>query len=292
MQTTNRFWSGPRRKIFAALAAVVVALGLLALPPVRAAADSFLNIFRAQSVVFVPVDPARIEQLEQLKIDPQSLFLEQPSADEPRAEPRKVGSLLEASSAAGFAVEQPAAFLSPPTAQEFVVQDRHRAQFRVNVAGAQALLTQLGIDDVTLPEALGSGPIVADIAPFVTTRYRGTGYDLALHQGRSPSVELPEGVDLAQVGKAALRLLGVEPAQAEAMSRSIDWKSTLLFPFPSNIGNIRQVTISGAPGLLVGGQEGQRALHLYWQRGDRIYMLESKGRISEADLIATAESVR
>ena len=73
----------------------------------------------------------------------------------------------------------------------------------------------LGIDDVSLPDALGAAPITVDVPAFVETRYHGANYELTLHQGHSPSVTLPDGVDLAQLGKAALRLLGMDADQAE-----------------------------------------------------------------------------
>jgi hypothetical protein len=43
---TIGFWSGRRRSLLAGLATVVVIVSLLALPPVRAAADQLLQVFR------------------------------------------------------------------------------------------------------------------------------------------------------------------------------------------------------------------------------------------------------
>ena len=63
----------------------------------------------------------------------------------------------------------------------------------------------MGIDDVSIPDALGAAPIVVDVPAFAQAHYHGANYDLTLHQGKSPSVTLPDGVDLSQLGKAALR---------------------------------------------------------------------------------------
>jgi hypothetical protein len=203
---STRFWSGSRRPLFAGLAAVIAVLSLLIFPPVRAAADGFLQLFRARSVVFVPVDRERIEQLEDLNFDPKTLFLEQPTI-EGQDEPRAVGSTLEAASTAGFAVGQPTLFPTEPTSRKFAVGQPHTAQFRVNVENARQLLELMDVRDVTLPDALGSQPIVADIPAFVQSSYRGDGYELTLLQGRSPTVQLPEGVDLAQLSsKTCARL--------------------------------------------------------------------------------------
>jgi hypothetical protein len=292
MQNNTRFLSGSRRPLFAGLAALVAVVSLLVFPPVRAAADSFLQLFRARSVVFIPVDQERIAQLERLNFDPRSLFLEEPEIDN-QAEPRQVGSTLEAATAAGFALQQPTLFPVEPTSRRFAVGAPRTATFRVNVENARQLLEMMDVRDVTLPDALGSEPVVAEIPAFVQSTYRGPRYELNLLQGRSPTVQLPEGVDLAQLGKAMLRLLGTEPAQAEALSQSIDWENTLLFPFPSQLENIRQVTVGGAPGLLMGGGNDNRsAWQLYWQRDDQIYMLRSEGQISDLQVIEIAESVR
>ncbi|MDZ4718094.1 MAG: anti-sigma factor, partial [Roseiflexaceae bacterium] len=76
----------------------------------------------------------------------------------------------------------------------------------------------------------------------------------------------------------------------------IDWSSTLLFPFPSDLSTVRQVSINGAPGLLTtGGSRGGRTAQLYWQRGDRFYVLElqgNQGPESVQILVQAAESVR
>jgi anti-sigma factor RsiW len=294
MHTTAR-WS-ERRNVFAAIAAVIALVSLLALPPVRAAANDLLSIFRVQRVVFVPVNADRVRQLEQLNVDGQALFVGKPIT-EGRAEPRTVASAAAATSAVGYAVAEPANLPSQPLNSEYTVLGAGKGEFQVNVETARQVLLGLGVTDVEIPDALGAGPIKVDFPPFVAAHYRGAGYDLTLNQGRSPNVTLPDGVDLAQLGTAALRVLGMTPEQAAAASRDIDWNGTLLFPFPANTDNIRQVTVGGSSALLVGaGSHDNKHYQLYWQRRDRFYMLEGRGGATEEAmidlLIATAESVQ
>ena len=295
MQPSARFWSGPRRPLFAALSAVVIALALLAIPPVRAVAGQLLQVFRVQKVVFVPTSIERIQQLESSGFDGKSLFMAEPTVVNTPAAPRTVGSADEAHSLVGFVPLQPATFPRQPVSTEIVVQDRNVVQFQVNVAGARQLLALMDVNDVTLPDALGTEPIVADVPPVVETHYRGADYELTLIQGPSPSVTLPDGVELAQLGKAALRLLGMEPQQAETLSQNVDWSSTFIFPFPADVGSIRQVTIGDKQGLLVGEESesgSDNHWQLYWQRGDRFLMLDGDGNVNTAELIAVAESIR
>lgn len=284
-----RRWAAP-------LVALVFAVALLAFPPVRAAADQLLQVLRVQTVVFVPITQERMEQLKNLNFDDKTLFLAEPKVINQPGEPQEVATADAASALVGFPVEQPANLPSTPTQTVFHVNGRTIAEFQINVASARELLKLTGVDDVTLPDALGAQPINVDMAPAVLTTYSGDGYTLQLIQGRAPQVNLPEGVDLRQLGRAALRVLGMAPEQADALSNQIDWSSTLLFPFPSDLSTVRQVSINGAPGLLTtGGSRGGRTAQLYWQRGDRFYVLElqgNQGPESVQILVQAAESVR
>jgi hypothetical protein len=292
MRTATNNSLRTRRGLFAGLAALVMLVSLLALPPVRAAADQLLQIFRVQKIMFVPISPERIEQLKDLNFDGGTLFVDKPKLTNQPAEPRTAASADEAADAVGFSLAQASAFPGAPTTTEHVVHDRAAMQFQVNVEAARQLLGLLNIDDVTLPDSLGTQPITADMPKHVETRYHGAGYDMTLYQGRSPSITLPDGVDLAKLGKAGLRLLGVDEDEAETMSQQIDWSSTLIFPFPSDIQNIRQLQIGDAQGLLVGGGDNDNSWRVYWQSGDRFFLLEGQGRIDDTDIIAAAESVR
>lgn len=294
MSRLSTSWS-TRRPLFAGLAILLVLIGLLALPPVRAAADQLLGVFRVQRIVFVPTNAERLQQLQNLNFDKKSLFVATPKLVNKPAQPRTVNSAGDVFSAVGFAFRQPSSFPAAPTSTQFVIRDRNVVQFQVDVASARQLLSLMNVSDVTLPDALGSKPITVDVAPSVESRYKGPNYQLTLYQGKSPTVTLPDGVDLAQLGKAALRVLGMDEQQAEDLSRRIDWSSTLIFPFPTDVANLQaqQVNVGSAQGLLMGEEHGRRSnWQLYWQQGDQFFMLQAQGDISSQDVLAAAESVR
>src|SRR5207237_6794089 len=146
-----------------------------------------------------------------------------------------VGSPDEAGKAVGFRPGQPSTFPSAPTSTEIKVQESMKVQAQVNVATVREVMQGLGITDVSLPDALGSAPITADVPAFAQTTYSGPGYRLTLVQGRSPTVTMPAGVDLAQLGRAGLRLIGMAPEQADEMSRQLDWSSTLVVPLHAGL---------------------------------------------------------
>lgn len=277
-------WLSPRRGWLAAAATLVVLLGLLALPPVRAAADQLLQIFRVQQIVFVPISTERIEELRDLNIDPSSLFVGEPEVIGTPSEPREVASIDEASAAAGFSVAQ----INGAGTPQIFVQDSRNLRFQVNLEGAQNLLDMLGITDVTLPSELGSAPIEVESKAMVMQSYKQGDVELNLLQTQSPNVTLPDGVDLAQLGEAGLRVLGLSAEEAAQFSEQIDWSSTLVLPFPSDITSLSQVRIGSQTGMVFGDDEAGRTL--YWQDNGYLYVLV--GDTSVEALIAAAESVR
>jgi len=288
-----------RHALFSGLVAALVLLSFISIPTLRAAADSLLQTFRVKSVVFVPVDSDRMKQLGSLLSDPTSLFITQPTiVGTPKA--TKVSSVNEAAQLAGFTPQQPSTFPSAPTSTQYKVHDKMSVQAQVNIENIRKLLTTAGINDVSLPDALGSAPITADVPAFVESTYSAESYKLTLVQGRSPNVTLPAGVDLAQLGKAGLELIGMQPDQADQMSRQIDWSSTLVVPFPANLSDLLKVDVGGAPGLLVssGGASSnvdvaRHNLVLYWQVGDRFYVLAGQGaKMTNDILLLAARSVR
>lgn len=279
------------RRWLAPLGALIVAIALLALPPVRAAADQLLQIFRIQTVMFVPVSQERMEQLGNLNLDGKSLFVAEPT-ERKSSEPVTVANAAEASTTAGFDMAEPDGLV----ASSYAVSGKTEVAFQVDVATAREILQLTGVDDISIPDALGSQPIIVNMSEIVMSDYASSIGNLSLIQGRSPQVSLPDGVDLAQLGKAALRILGMAPDQAAALSAQIDWSTTLIFPFPANINTMRQVSINGAPGMVITETRGSgNGASVYWQRGERFYVMQLDGRrygdnISE--IVQLAESVR
>jgi anti-sigma factor RsiW len=307
---------GPRRRpAFAAAAVAAALLAALLVPSVRAAADHLLQIFRAQSVVYISVSPNRVRQIEQLQGNQNALFLSQPT-EVGAPQIQQVGSLQQAQSLVGFAPEAPTVL--PGGVQSTALEVRGRSEYRVqvNVQTVRQVLAVLGVTDVQIPDALGAQPITATLPPVVHLQYVGPNYTLNLIEGTTPTVNLPAGVDLAQLGKAALEVYGMSPQQAAALSKHIDWDSTLVFPFPTGTSQLQQVDINGATGILLDSQgsgvlrhsssqqagstpaatgaqaNGQWQGAVYWQRGGHFYILTGEGSIGNSALLSAASSMR
>lgn len=302
VQTTYNSRPKVRRAILTSFVAML-ALSFAAFPSMQAAAGQILQTFRVQSTTFLPVDTARLSQLQSLDFDTSTLFLSKPQIAAGSMHRTTVASAQEATSAAGFVPEHVGSLPTVPRQVEMSVYSRSNITFTVNVDSLRSILSMLNINDVTLPDALGTQPISANIPPAVVTSYKAEDYSLSLYQGRSPEVSLPAGVDMAQLGKAALRVLGMNSSQADTMSKQIDWSSTLIVPFPTGLSNVKQVQIGDVTGLLVqssgikgmGTQAfapGEHTL-LYWQRGDHFYVLDGEGeRVQESTMLDAARTVR
>ena len=123
-----------------------------------------------------------------------------------------------------------------------------------------------------------------------------------LLQAATPQVELPEGFDLATLGRLGLRLAGLSAADALSFSRAIDWRSTLLVPVPVQGGTFREVEVSGHQGLLVTFQPPAptdasaprpRAQGVVlWSTDDKVMALQGPGSAEGIDLLEMAQSVR
>jgi len=298
MQTFSFANPARRPALVSGLLAALIVLSLVVFPPVRTAADTFLQSFRANSVMFVSVDQSRIQEIIQASGDPSTLFLSAPQVvGQPKNFP--AGSLDEAGTIAGFTPAQPDAFPSKPESVTSVVHEQFRAQAQVNIHNISRVMQTLGINDITLPDQLGSTPITADVPAMIETDYSGTGYNFRLVQGHTPTVNMPKGVDLAQVGEAGLRVLGMQPDQAKQLSQQIDWSTTLVVPFPTGMSDVVRVQVGEAQGLLVSSDnpanrvEGGRTNVLYWQNGDRFYVLVGNGSAMTSDMmVVLARSVK
>jgi hypothetical protein len=278
----------------AAALVLTFALVLGLVPGAGAAAAQFLQMFRAQSVIYVPVSPTRVQQVQQLQVDPNTLFLSQPTRIGPAPTEQAADSLTQASSLAEFTAQAPSSFPSAPATTTYQVDGQSAYQLQVNVKTLRAALTALGVTDVTIPDALGAQPITIQLPPTVRSQYTGKDYTFTLIQGAQPTVTLPDSVSLEDLGRAALEVYGMPPAEARTLSRQIDWRSTLVFPFPTGMSAIQQVAVGDAQGVLFKAtKNGARDYLIYWQRGSRFFILEATGNgLGVTEALSAASSVK
>jgi hypothetical protein len=284
--------AGGFRKWFAAAASIAIVGFAFTLPPVQAAAEAFLDLFRVQQFTGVAFDPERLRSLESSGIRPEAIFGDiEPLTTE--QEPVSYASAAEAGEAAGIHVRVPTWLPNGYSSTGIMVSSEHAARFTVKTAGMQAVLDTLGLPDVELPEGLDGQTATVRVPPIVSQGYVDGERGLFVIQAQSPDVSFPAGVDLSKLAYAALRVLGMTRDEAYRMSVTIDWNSTLIVPIPRRAVSYRPINVSGNEGLLMEGFAAGEKFPggvLMWSDGGNTYAVA--GAVNGAELLEIAQTLQ
>ncbi|HEY6194980.1 MAG TPA: hypothetical protein VI504_08065 [Candidatus Eisenbacteria bacterium] len=285
--------------------ALVVALAgaSFALPAVRVAAQSALDLFRVHSFAAVEVDQARIEQLKKLhdqsEGDPTMMVFDKQQVLQDPGQPVEYTSADLAGSAAGLpGLRKPTSLPAGLAFEKAAVTGRGEARLTLHADRLQHVLDALGITDVRVPIGLDGQSVTVRMPPSVVQHYTNGKRTLTVIQGTSPEVALPPGANLQQLGELGLRVLGLDASEARRIAASVDWRSTLLVPVPAAAASFRQVDVNGHKGLFVRmegdgkseGPSGQRGAMVMWTEGERVLAVQSN--LSDEDVLEVAQSLR
>ena len=280
------------QKWFAAAASIAVVGFAFTLPPVQAAAEAFLEIFRVRQFTGVQFDIERIRSLESSGLRPEAIFGDvEPLTGEPQ--PVSYATVADAGAAAGIRVRTPAWLPQGYSAAEIMGSSEFGARITLKTAGLQAVLDALGLGDVELPEGLDGQAATVRVPPIVTQRYVNGDRNIHVIQAQSPDVSFPAGVDLSQLAYAALRVLGMPRDEAYRMSVTIDWRSTLIVPVPSQAVAYRPINVAGNEGLLIEGlarDEEHPGGALMWSAGGETFAVT--GPVSGEELLEIAQTLQ
>ncbi len=286
----------PRFRWAAGLAAAAVLAGSFSLPPVRAAAMAFLDFFRVVNFAPVSVQAYRLKQLGAQGIDLPRILGEQTQEVQKPAAPRRMASPDAAAAAAGMPLVQPTWLPVGMQLQRIEIVGSQAWRFTASTAKLQQVLTALGIDDLRVPAALDGQVVTMSVAPAIRMGYGNDNRHVLLVESRQPQISLPQGVDLAQLGEIALRVLGADRAEAYRIAQGIDWRTTLVVPIPADVSSFRKINIEGREGLLVvtarKTARGRLPVEsrILWSTGDRVFGLI--GNLPPRELLDMAQSVR
>jgi hypothetical protein len=294
--------SRPRRLVpaLAGVAAVAALAVALSLEPVRAAAREFLDLFRVQRFAAVRVDPDRLASLQKSGLDLKSLVGGQVDVVVKPVEPVAVTSPEAGAVDAGLReARQPATLPEGFALAGAAVARPGEYRVRLDAEKLRSLAQIAGAGEIEVPDHWTGATIDVAMPPVLVTRYERPGPEgdgrpadagsYVLLQARSPEIELPEGVDLATLGRLALRVGGLSAEEALSFSQRIDWRSTLLVPVPVSGADYREVEVNGQRGLMVSTQAppspspdgsrrraGWRSV-LMWSEGGNVYALHGPG---------------
>jgi hypothetical protein len=291
----------------ALIALVVIALlgASLTFPPVRAIANSFLGLFRVQTVTFVQFDPGEMQNALESSDQFQQLISDDVKVEE-LGKPEEVASAEEASSLAGIPVRFPTEIDGQP---RLILHPGTRFSFEVDLPRLQALMAEIGQGDIELPAEIDGTTVTMELPSMVAASYgncesrKETGEDpdepyqdrrdcTILIQMASPEISAPPGLDLARIGQAYLQLLGMTPEEAKQFSQTVDWTTTLIVPIPRYEAMSEDVTVDGVKGSLIWQWTDSASIRyvLIWVKDDIVYSLT--GMATRARALQIANSLK
>lgn len=297
------------RKLFASplvrygVPALLVLTMIFAFPGARAFASQLLDLFRVQQVAVVPIDVTGLGELngnDAIAEKISQLISDSTTITKEPGDPVDAKDTNQASELAGFTVRAPAG-MEPSR-----IRVSSGAAFTLTVNGdkAQALLNEAGRDDLVLPESIDGAEISVDIPGGVNLAY-GTcpspdarEYDPDDQESRiqlsadysdcvmfvqipSPTVIAPPSIDVPQLAQMALEFTGMKSEEAQALTESIDWTSTLVIPIPRYNSTYEEISVDGVTGTLIQQSYGSDPEYLLlWVKDGIIYAIS--GQSSDA----------
>lgn len=297
------------KKLFASttlrvgLAVMVILAVIFSFPQARAFAGQFLNLFRVQQVVVVPVDYTGIQMLtgnDTLGKQVSDLIASSVVSQQNPGTPITASDAGQASQLTGFTVRVPQGL----TPSRFSVENAAAFTFKVDVAKVQALLDESGRPDLVLPTSINGADVSVTIPASVSVAYgtcpdpaapdTGTGLNPGGSAGRrypdcvilaeipTPTVNAPADLNIAQLAQIGLEFTGMTSDQAAAFTQTVDWTSTLVIPLPKNAATYEQVTVDGVTGTLIQRPADDAPQYvLLWIKNGIIYAISSLGTDSQ-----------
>jgi hypothetical protein len=311
---TNELGFKNRRALGLAAAAVLLTIAAFSTAPGRSLAERFLSSLRMQNVQAVNVNfspfvdasanPTLHQMVTQMISDKVQVELNEP--DQP------VSDAAAASQMAGFRVLLLGARKDPP---KLVVGGAHQVDMSVDRLRLQAIATEAGHSELTLPQSLDGADLDVQIPRSVHAQYgtcpgptnatsaiasnitgptpTTTQYSdcVRLREGPAADVKVPPGLDVANLAEIGLETAGMTSAQARNFLQAVDWKAILTLNVPRFLRSYEEVKVDGARGTLL-SMAGRRnpGYALIWTKDGIAYSLTGFGDSSQA--VVLADSLR
>ena len=276
----RRAWIG-----ISALAVGVVILLIVIFASVRNAGQQFLNLFRVEQAQTIQLTQEFLDSLP----EPDSEIIQWVQEPSDEFEPREV-TLEDAEEELGFRL---ARLTEPPdvlqTEPEVWLTEADEATFTLDLPGVRNYIWALGGDGAMLPDSL-EGAVFRVTMPQVGMLFyaakENSDQGVRLFQTTSPTLAVPDGIDMDAIRDELLEL-DILPPELAAQLRAIeDWESTL--PLPLVEGMSEEVSVGSATAVRFFNVDDEDRM-LVWVAQDRIHVLSTN--MPDLDLAALAESV-
>lgn len=267
---------------------LILLAGLLSFGPGRALARQVLSVFRVRrfATVQINADPDRLEEVasqieEALFVTDDPDVIQQPTRT-------RVATIEEASAAVGFEARMPTYWPNGGTPQ-IIVEGPSELALPFRGDGLRLLLELAGMDPAAIPPDLVEGEVRVASSGAV---YLKAG-SVSVSQVADITATYPDGIDVALMVEAGLRIAGLDPAYAQRLSQEYDWSNTALIPVVTSAVEVHETEIAGANALLVRAvapknpDESQSTLMM--ERDGILYIVS--GPVTSSKLAQVAESM-
>lgn len=302
-----RFLSRLPRSAWAGIAILLLLAAVLSFPSVRAAASSFLGLFRVQKIQLISIDTTHLDKQLGDSAALQAIFDKNMQVEQ-TSPGQEVAEAAEAAALVNFQVRSPEYIQSEQgTAQDeprWAVSPGGWLEFKIHIEQINTLLYEINRADLRLPRQLEGEIVRVDVQSGVRTTWgncipetvQGGDPDepfktirgcTTLLQMPSPTLTAPDGLDPAMLGEIYLEAMGLPRPEAQRLAATIDWSSTLVLPIPRYEASYEEVSVDGVSGVLIKSQYSPEYA-LLWVREGIVYALSGTQSPSEALRIANS----
>jgi anti-sigma factor RsiW len=293
----RRFLFRWRAPVWGSAAACALIL-LFSFAPARSWGQKFLSMLRVQKIAVVPVDfetaTAQLRNSGNEKMIAQLISDDVVVTMKP-GNPVSATDAQNATEMAGFPVTTLDALGAP---QRISVTGEGAFQMTLDHDRIQAVLDAAGRSDIQVPESVDGSLVAVHIAKAVHMQYGSCSQAQAAAncvnfvQVPSPTISVPPTLNIAALAEAGLQVAGMDAAEAQAFSQTVDWSSTLVIPIPQNASSYQTIPVDGVNGTLLeaparGNFTGRYAL--IWVKNGIVYSLAGSGTPDTA--LEVAESL-
>ncbi|AQQ53316.1 anti-sigma factor family protein [Planococcus lenghuensis] len=289
---TRKGWhsmSSTVKKVLVSGVAAAAIFSSFAIPQVQVGASQFLSLFRVDQFEMVQLTQNDLSEIENWvseneagEIDLKGIGkLERTGAS---GEPKQFDS-AEAAAAAGYSVPQ----LDNYSVAGVHVIPASTITFTLDIEKANQLLGQLGSDE-EFPAALDGQPFSVAVFDAVTANYAAAGQPITYIRTKSPEINVPEGVSIAELRDTLLSLPFIPENVKTQLAGITDIESTLPIPaVTTDEAQVSEVSVNGAEGFTV---NSDHETSVVWNGDGQIHMIVSENGTSTEELIALAAQIQ
>jgi len=292
--TVSEFGKRGFRPAYLIVIVAAMLVASLAIAPVRSLAVGLFDVFRVEKFAAIAIDPSMPPFSMDMASAGSAAKRHDPNAmgdytgPMKPEKPTKVASLQEAAAKTGNQLADAGAAVAGKERSSVFVSEARSASYTVDTAKLQSKLDERGITSIKAPAQLDGKTFTANIPQGVFVQYGAGTESVVFAQGESPTLRIPEGVNMDGMRSDFLMIPGL-PANLKAQIQAIeDWEHTLVVPLPPG-GSSKDVKVDGVDGLLISDRAGEHN-GVLWQRDGVLYALG--GAISEAQVLDAAREVQ